>query len=420
MDKQQLHQFIREQRQQLKESDLPLKDIRIIDLGSVVAAPFAATLLGDFGAEIIKIEPPGAPDAIRYWDVVEEKFEPFWLVASRNKFPITLNLKTPQGQKIFTQLVEIVDILYENMRPGTLDRLGFTAEKLWQINKGLIIGRISGYGQTGPYAPKPGFGTLAEAMSGFTYQNAHPGGPPTNPPLPLADMIAGIHLALGTLIALRSQKRGQYGGGQELDISLYEPLLSFMGAQYLVYDLTGKAPEPMGNESHFTAPRNSFQTKEGKWVALSASAQAPFERMMDLIGHPELKTKPGFRNNQERIQKESRQVLNKLIGEWISQRTLAEVIEECEKAGVTIGPVYSMEDISKDPHVQARGSIASILDPVTEKKISFPNIPIRLLKTPGKIRFPGLPMGAANEIIYQDLLGYKPEEIEEMKNKGVI
>ncbi|MGC8809292.1 MAG: CaiB/BaiF CoA transferase family protein [bacterium] len=419
MDSQDLNQFIREQRQNIQDADLPLKDIRVIDLGSVVAAPFAATLLGDFGAEIIKIEPPGAPDAIRYWDVVEGKFEPFWLVASRNKLPITLNLKHPQGQKIFSQLVEKADVLYENMRPGTLDRLGFTAEKLWQINKGLIIGRISGYGQTGPYAPKPGFGTLAEAMSGFTYQNAHPGGPPTNPPLPLADMLAGTHLALGTLIALRRQKRGAYGG-QEIDLSLYEPLFSFMGPQYLVFDLTGKAPEPMGNESHFTAPRNSFQTKEGKWVALSASAQAPFERMMDLIGHPELKTKPGFRNNQERIQKESRQVLNKLIGEWISQRTLAEVLEECEKAGVTIGPVYSMEDISKDPHVRARGSIASILDPVSGRKISFPEIPIRLLKTPGKIRFPGLPMGAANEVIYQDLLGYKAEEIAEMKSKGVI
>ncbi len=419
MDYQHLSKFIREERERIKNSNLPLKDIRVIDLGSVVAAPFAATLLGDFGAEIIKIEPPNAPDAIRYWDVVEGKFEPFWLVASRNKLPITLNLKHRQGQKIFSQLVAQADVLYENMRPGTLDRLGFTAEKLWQINKGLIIGRISGYGQTGPYAPKPGFGTLAEAMSGFTYQNAHPGGPPTNPPLPLADMLAGTHLALGTLIALRKQQRGEHGG-QEIDLSLYEPLLSFMGPQYLVFDLTGKAPEPMGNESHFTSPRNSFRTKEGKWVALSASAQAPFERMMDLIGHPELKTKPGFRTNQERIQKESRQVLNKLIGEWIRQRTLTEVVEECEKAGVTIGPVYSMEDISKDPHVRARGSVASVLDPVAGRKISFPEIPIRLLKTPGRIRFPGLPMGAANEVIYQDLLGYKAEEVAEMKAQGVI
>lgn len=419
MENDQLNQFLRAQRQKLQDSNLPLKDIRVIDLGSVVAAPFAATILGDFGADIIKIEPPDVPDAIRYWDIVDGKFQPFWLVASRNKFPITLNLKHPQGQKIFSQLVEKADVLYENMRPGTLDRLGFPAEKLWEINKGLIIGRISGYGQTGPYAPKPGFGTLAEAMSGFTFQNAHPGGPPTNPPLPLADMLAGTHLALGTMIALRRQKRGECGG-QELDLSLYEPLFSFMGPQYLVFDLTGKAPEPMGNESHFTAPRNSFQTKEGKWVALSASAQAPFERMMDLIGHPELKTKPGFRNNQERIQKESRQVLNKLIGEWISQRTLAEVLEECERAGVTIGPVYSMEDISKDPHILNRGSIASVLDPVSGRTISFPDIPIRLLKTSGKIRFPGLPMGSANEVIYQDLLGYKTEEIKEMRKKGVI
>lgn len=419
MEAAQLTQFIREQRKKIEKSNLPLKDIRIIDLGSVVAAPFAATLLGDFGAEVIKIEPPGTPDAIRFWDVIEDKLEPFWLVASRNKFPITLNLKHPQGQKIFTQLVEKADVLYENMRPGTLDRLGFPAEKLWQINKGLIIGRISGYGQTGPYAPKPGFGTLAEAMSGFTYQNAHPGGPPTNPPLALADMLAGTHLALGTMIALRQQKRGEYGG-QEIDLSLYEPLLSFMGPQYLIFDLTGKVPEPMGNESHFTAPRNSFQTKEGKWVALSASAQAPFERMMDLIGHPELKTTPGFRNNQERIQKKSREVLNKLIGEWISQRTLSEVLEEGEKAGVTIGPVYNMQDISQDPHIKARGSIAQIFEPVTERYVSFPEIPIRLLQTPGKIRFPGLPMGSANEVIYQDLLGYEPEEVAQMKAQGII
>jgi crotonobetainyl-CoA:carnitine CoA-transferase CaiB-like acyl-CoA transferase len=419
MDRTSIQDFLRQQRKKTEASTLPLKSIRVIDLGSVVAAPFAATLLGDFGAEVIKIEPPDVPDAIRYWAVVEEKYAPFWIVVSRNKLPITLNLKHPEGKKIFSRLVERADILFENMRPGTLDRLGFSTEKLWELNQGLIIGRISGYGQTGPYHAKPGFGTLAEAMSGFTYLNAHVDKPPTNPPLPLADLIAGIHLALAAMIALQDQKRGEKGG-KELDISLYEPILGLMGPHFLGYALTGKNPEPMGNESTFTVPRNSFQTKEGKWVALSASAQAPFERMMDLIGHPEMKTSPGFRNNNERIQDKNRAVLNQVIGEWIQSRTLEEVLEECEKAGVTIGPIYTMEDIAKDTHVRERGSIASVYDPSSGKTLSFPGVPIRLHPTPGQIQFPGLPLGSANEFVLGDLLGYPAEMIAQWKTQGVL
>ncbi len=418
MDQVQLTEFLRQHRREAERSCLPLRNVRIIDMGSVVAAPFGATILGDYGAEVIKIEPPNTPDATRSWAVID-RHQPFWLLASRNKLPITLNLKHPQGQEIFTRLAACSDVLLENMRPGTLDRLGFTAAKLWEINRGLVIGRISGYGQTGPYAPKPGFGTLAEAMSGFTHMNAHPGGPPTNPPLALADMISGVHLALGAMIALRDQKRGERGG-QELDLSLYEPLFGFMGGDFLTHALSGVAPEPTGNETHYTAPRNSYQTHDGRWVALSASSQAPFERLMDLIGHSELKQTPGFRTNQERIQKTSRVVLNRIIGDWIKARPLAEVLKECEQAGVTIGPVYSMEDITHDPHYQARGSIMSLFDPASEKTIPFPETPIRLSGTPGKIRFPGLPMGAANTVVLEDLLGYSPQEVADLKQAGAI
>ena len=419
MDLTKIHNYLREQRKKAEESTLPLKSVRVIDLGAVVAAPFGATLLGDYGAEVIKIEPPDVPDAIRYWARVLNDMEPFWLVASRNKLPITLNLKHPEAKKILAQLVAISDVLFENMRPGTLDRLGFSAEELWKINKGLIIGRISGYGQTGPHRGKPGFGTLAEGMSGYTYMNTHPGAPPTNPPIALADMIAGTHLALGAMVALRDQKRGERGG-KEFEISLYEPLLGYMGGQFLIYSLTGESPGPMGNESNFTSPRNSYQTKEGKWVALSASAQAPFERLIDLLGHPELKTTPGFRNNQERLKKESRVVLNRIIGDWIRARTIEEVLGECEKAGVTIGPVYNMAGVAKDPHVQQRGSLASVYDPASEKTLSFPGVPIRFVQNPGQVRFPGLPMGAANGVVLGDLLGYSSEAIEELKAKGAI
>jgi crotonobetainyl-CoA:carnitine CoA-transferase CaiB-like acyl-CoA transferase len=419
MDSEKMRAFIREQRKRVEGSKLALKNIRVIDLGAVVAAPFAATMLGDFGAEVIKIEPRDVPDAIRFWSVVEDKYQPYWLFNSRNKLPITLNLKHPKGQKIMRQLVERADVLVENMRPGTLDRLGFSAMELWKINKGLVIGRISGYGQTGPYAAKPGFGTLAESMSGFAYLNTHPGQPPTSPPLPLADMLTGLHLALGIMVALRTQKRG-IEGGQEIDLSLYEPLLGLLGPEFLYYSLSGDIPEPMGNEAAFAAPRNNFQTREGKWVALSGSAQAPFERMMDLVGHSELKTKPGFRNNRERVQPESRKVLNQVIGDWIRSKTREEVIAECEKAGVTIGPVYNMEEIFKDPHVKERGTLCAVPEPVTGKTLLFPGNPIRMPPISPEVRFPGLPMGAAIEFILEDLLGYSAEEVAQMKTEGVV
>jgi crotonobetainyl-CoA:carnitine CoA-transferase CaiB-like acyl-CoA transferase len=419
MDSTELTEFLRARRREAAKSRAPLREVRIIDLGSVVAAPFAATVLGDYGAEVIKIEPPTVPDAIRYWAVIDDRYQPFWLAASRNKLPITLNLKHPEGRKILAALVARSDVLLENMRPGTLDRLGFSAAALWEINRGLIIGRISGYGQTGPYAAKPGFGTLAEAMSGFTHMNAHPGGPPTNPPLALADMVAGVHLALGVTMALRDQQRGERGG-QELDLSLYEPLFNFMAADFLTYSLSGVAPQPTGNEAHYTSPRNSYRTKDDKWVALSASSQAPFERLMDLVGRPDLKTAAGFRNNQERLDSESRRVLNRIVGDWIKDRTRAEVLEACERAGVTIGPVYSMEEVAQDPQYIARGSFVPIFDPVTQTTIPFPNIPIRFSTTPGAVRFPGLPMGAANEVILQDLLGYAPADIVALRASGAI
>ncbi len=419
MDQTQLNEFIRKQRQIREASSLPLKDIRVIDLASVLAAPFAANLLGDYGAEVIKIEPPNVPDAIRFWSQVEGKYQPYWLVNARNKLPITLNLKHPEGIKIFSRLIEMSDVLLENMRPGTLDRLGFTGQNLLKLNPGLIIGHLSGFGQTGPYAAKPGFGTLAEAMSGFSHLNAHPGGPPTSPPIALADCLAGVHLAFAVMIALRQQKRGERGG-QEIDISLYEPLFGLMGGEFALYSITGKGPEPMGNEMQFTAPRNSFKTSDGKWVAFSASAQAPYERLMELVGHPELKTAPGFRTNAERIQKESRAVLNRVISQWIGSKTRAEVLEVCEKAGVTIGPIYDMEEIAHDPHVKARGSIREVYAPHLERNVGMPNLPFHFSKTPGAIRFPGLPLGAANEVVLQDLLRHSPQEVAELKAKGAL
>jgi crotonobetainyl-CoA:carnitine CoA-transferase CaiB-like acyl-CoA transferase len=283
----------------------------------------------------------------------------------------------------------------------------------------LIIGRISGYGQTGPYASRPGFGTLAEGFSGYTYLNAEPGGVPLSPPMPLADMIAGQHLAFGIMVALRDAKRGEYGG-QEIDISLYEPLLGLLGANFLDYWLTSKIPQPWGSELSYTAPRNNYHTKDGRWVALSASAQVPFERLMDAIGKPELKTDPRFSTNEARIKKDSRAELNRLISAWFLKMDLDEALKACAERGITAGIIANMRDIAEDPHVRERKTLVDVIDPVTDKKFRIPDVPIRLQHTPGEIRFPGLPLGAANEVIYQDLLGYSAEQLEELKNSNVI
>ena len=414
-----LSDFIRQQITYRRESKLPLKDIRVIDLATVVAAPFAATLLGDFGAEVIKIENPALPDAIRAWGVLKGGIQPWWSVVSRNKLPVTLNLRAPEGAKIFTDLVLKSDILVENMRLGVLDRLGFTAERLFELNRGLIIGRITGYGQTGPYAPRPGFGTLAEGFSGYTYLNTERGGVPISPPLPLADMIAGQHLAFAIMVALRDAKRGEYGG-QEIDVSLYEPLLGFLGANFLDYWLTGEILQPWGSQLGFTAPRNNYQTKDGRWVALSASVQAPFERLMDAIGKPELKTDPRFKTNEARIQEDSRAELNRLISDWFSKMNLDEALKTCAELEITAGPIANMRDIAEDRHIRERKTLVDVVDPATDKSLRMPGVPMRLLNTPGEIRFPGLPFGAANEVIYQDLLGYSGEQLEELKKVKVI
>ena len=414
-----LNNFIRRQREYGESSELPLKDIRVIDMGTVIAAPFTATLLGDFGAEVIKIENPDSPDAIRAWGVLEDGFQPWWSVVSRNKLPITLNLRTSEGAEIFAGLVKKSDILVENFRPGVLDRLGFPGERLLELNRGLVIGRISGYGQTGPYSSRPGFGTLAEGFSGLTFLNAQPDGPPLSPPLPLADMVAGLHLALAIMIALKSARRGE-SGGQQIDVSLYEPLLGLLGASFLEYWLSGEIPKPFGSEMTSAAPRNNYRTKDNHWLALSATAQVPFERLMDAIGKPEYKTDPRFSTNEARVKAESRKELNRAIAEWFAGMTLPEALEVCEKNQITAGIIASMRDIAENPHVQERETLLDLDDPATGRPLRMPGVPARLLETPGKIRFAGLPMGAANEVVYQDLLGYSSAQLEELRHRKVI
>ncbi len=414
-----LRDFIRQQRAALAESNLPLKDMRVIDMGTVVAAPFTATLLSDFGAEVIKIENPDVPDATRAWGVTADGLQPWWLVVNRNKLPVTLNLRTTEGKEILATLIGKSDVLVENFRKGVLNRLGFPAARLFELNKGLVIGRISGYGQTGPYSSRPGFGTLAEAFSGFTYLNRQPNEAPISPPLPLADMVAGTHLALSIMIALRGTRRGE-SGGTEIDVSLYEPLLGMLGGSFLEYWLTGEIPQPTGSEMSYTAPRNNYRTRDGKWLGLSASAQVPFERLMDVIGKPEYKTDARFGTNQARSKKENRGPLNRAIAAWFAGMTAAEALEACEAKDITAGPIMDMREIAEDPHVRERRTLADIADPATGKLLRLPDVVMRLSTTPGRIRFPGLPSESANEVVFCDLLGYSKQQLAEFKTKKVL
>ncbi|NQU14005.1 MAG: CoA transferase [Desulfobacteraceae bacterium] len=415
-----LNKFISAQRSEDKFDHLPLKGLRVIDMATVMAAPFAATLMGDYGADIVKVENPSNPDAIRGWGIIEKAgVSPFWAVVGRNKFPVTLNLKTTEGKRIFTDLITKADVLIENMRPGVMEKLGIGRETLIEENPGLIIGTVSGYGQTGPFSNRPGFGTLAEGFSGFTYLNAQPDGPPTNAPMALADFITGAHLAFAIMICLRGQERGKKGG-QIVDMSLYEPLFGMLGPDFLSYFLTGKAPQPKGNELSYVVPRNNYRTKDGKWVTLSGAAQGPFERLMECVGHPEMNADPRFKTNEERIKEGNRQIINQVISDWIGNQDLEEVISTCERLGITIGPIANMEDIGKNPHFLSRGSVIEIEDPASGALLKIPNVPFRLLNSPGKIRFPGLPLGSANAVIYGDLLGYSSEQIEGLKASRAI
>ena len=414
-----LNAFIREQRKDPLTNE-PLAGIRVVDMGTVLAAPSAAALLSDYGAELVKVENPDMPDATRGWGIVKESgIAPFWAVLGRNKFPITLNLKADAGKQVFLKLMQTTDVLIENMRPGALDKLGLSHEVLLENNPGLVIGTISGYGRTGPYSSFPGFGTLAEGFSGFTFLNAQPGGPPTNAPLALADYIAGIHLAFAVMMALKHQKRN-VSGGQSIDVSLYEPLFSLLGPDFLTSHLTGETPQAKGNELSYVMPRNNYQTRDEKWVTMSCSSQKPFERLMEMIGRPDMNADPRYNTNSARIQDENRKVVNAVIADWVGKRDLKAVLDQCGKLGITIGPIASMKDIAEDIHYNERQSFIEMEDPATGVPLKMPNQPFRLLGTPGKVRFPGLPLGAANEVILSDLLEYTQDQIQVMIQTKVI
>lgn len=394
---------------------MALAGVRVLDIATMAAAPWAAGYLAEFGADVVKVEMPVVGDHQRRWGTPKNGEGLFWKSMGRNKRSITLNLSRPVGAAIFKRLVAEVDLVVENFRPGTLERWGIGYETLREINPRLILLRVTGFGQCGPYSSRPGFGTLAESLTGFAHLTGQPDGPPTLPNGPLADGLAGITGAFAAMVALYwRDARG--GVGQMIDLSLCEPLLRLIEPALMDYDQFGIARGRIGNRSDHVAPRNSYQCGDGRWVSISASAQSIFERLMDAIGRPELKTDPRFAVNSARVTHVTQ--LDAIIGEWISGHDRDEALTLLQQAEVAVAPIYDIPDIFNDPHFAARQSFTSVEDPVLGV-MQLVNVVPRFSETPGSVRTTGPALGQHNDEIY-DQLGITADERETLRQEGVI
>ncbi|GGT79003.1 CaiB/BaiF CoA transferase family protein [Actinomadura citrea] len=390
-----------------------LSGVRVLDTATLFAGPLAATLLGDFGAEVIKIEHP-AGDPVRSHGAQRDGVGLWWKMLGRNKKAMTLYLGSPEGQELFRRLAADADVVIENFRPGTLERWGIGPDELRRINPRLVLARVTGFGQTGPYARRPGFGTLAEAMSGFAAITGEPDGPPTLPPFGLADGIAALTTAFAVMTALRA--REATGEGQVVDLAIIEPILTLLGPQIITYDQLGELQARTGNRSHNNAPRNTYRTRDGGWVAISTSAQSIAERVMRLVGRPELIDEPWFATGAQRARHAD--VLDEAVGSWIAGRDRDEVVKAFEEAQAAVAPVYTAADVMADPQFEALGTIASVPDDELGP-VRMQNVLFRLSGTPGRITSAGPPLGAHTaEILAR--YGVDGAGLEDLRAKGVI
>ncbi|MFD5626360.1 CaiB/BaiF CoA transferase family protein [Streptomyces sp. NPDC127072] len=392
----------------------PLTGLRVLDLATLFAGPLAATMLGDFGAEVIKIEHPAKPDPSRGHGPSKDGVGLWWKLLGRNKRTITLNLSKPGGRETLLRLAATADVVIENFRPGTLEKWDLGWEELSAANPRLVLARVTGFGQFGPYAHRPGFGTLAEAMSGFAAITGEPDAPPVLPPFGLADSIAGLATAYAVMTALTARERT--GEGQVVDMAIIEPILTVLGPQPLWYDQLGHVQPRTGNRSANNAPRNTYRTADGSWVAVSTSAQSIAERLMRLVGRPELIDEPWFATGADRARHAD--VLDEAVGAWIACRTRAEVLEAFEKAEAAVAPIQDVRDVMTDPQYQALGTLTTVDDPELGP-LRMQNVLFRLSATPGAIHWAGRPHGADTDTVLTEL-GLTEPEIGALRSEGAL
>lgn len=393
----------------------PLADVRVLDIGNVFAAPFAAALLGDMGADVVKVELPGSGDPARGMAPSDGDEGLLWAALARNKRAITLDLRHPEGQQIFLRLLATTDVLVENFRPGTLDRWGLSADRLREANPDLVVARISGYGQTGPYAGMAGFGTPATAFSGYLYSTGFPDRPPVLPPMNLVDYMAGTFAAFGVVAALY-HRDAKGGSGQEVDVALYESMLRFLEGMVTEYDRLGQIRERTGNEVPATAPLGLFASSDGVWLVLSTSTDRTFDRFAEVMGRADMCTDPRYLTNRLRVQ--NRAEVDAVVTEWFAAHTAEEILRLCDAKGVPVSRVNNMSDVFADPHVQARDMLVEVEHPKLGT-LRLPGIVPKLSATPGEVRTTGPSMGDHNAEVYGEL-GFSAADLDRLTTEGVI
>ena len=395
-------------------NEAPLTGLRVLDLATLFAGPLAATMLGDFGAEVIKVEHPTKPDPSRGHGPSKDGVGLWWKVLGRNKHTITLDLSKPGGRSTLLRLAATADVVIENFRPGTLEKWDLGWAELSAANPRLILTRVTAFGQFGPSAHRPGFGTLAEAMSGFAAITGEPDAPPTLPPFGLADSIAGLATAYAVMTALSARDRT--GEGQVVDMAIIEPILTVLGPQPTWYDQLGYVQQRTGNRSANNAPRNTYLTADGTWVAVSTSAQSIAERVMCLVGRPELIDEPWFATGADRARHAD--VLDEAVGTWIAERTRDEVLAAFEKAEAAVAPIQDVRDVMTDPQYAALDTITTLDDPDLGP-LRMQNVLFRLSSTPGAIHWAGRPHGADTQAVLTGL-GLTPAQLTTLREEGAV
>jgi crotonobetainyl-CoA:carnitine CoA-transferase CaiB-like acyl-CoA transferase len=395
----------------------PLDGLKVLDISNVIAGPFAAALLGDFGADVLKVELPGGGDALRALPPHKDGKPLLWKAVNRNKRAVTLDLRKPEGQALFRKLLPRFDVLIENYRPGTLDRWNLGKEALWQLQAKLVILRVTGFGQTGPYAGYAGFARLFEAYSGLVYITRAAGDPPMHPGYPIGDPISGVFGAFGVLAALLHRAKHPEAPGQEIDLSCTEAMMRLLEVLPIEYDQLGLVHEPVGSGNAYVSPSGMFKAGDGAWVSFTAATQNVFLRLCRLIGREDLLADPRYATNQQRMQHQTE--LNAIVAAWIAARPALDAVRALSEAGVAVAPVYSNRDVLADPQVIARQSVVRAKDD-DFGSVAVPCVVPRLSATPGEVRSAGPAAGAHNTEVYGGWLGIPESEQEDLRRAGII
>jgi crotonobetainyl-CoA:carnitine CoA-transferase CaiB-like acyl-CoA transferase len=392
----------------------PLAGYRVIELGQLLAGPFAGCMLGYFGAEVIKIEPPNGGDPIRRWREIRGDTSLWWRSLARNKKLVTIDLKTAQGIELVRQLIEKADVVIENFRPGVVEKWGLGPDDFSDSNPGLVYARISGYGQDGPYASKPGFASVCEGMSGFRYVNGHPGEAPVRPNLSIGDTISGIHAALGITLALLEKQTS--GKGQVVDVALVESMFNLMEAVIPEFDGNGVIREPSGSTVTGIVPTNTYRCSDGKFIVIGGNGDSIFQRLMIAAGYPGMAEDPRFASNPGRVEHEAE--IDAVLSQWCAAHDSTDLLEQLDQARVPAGPIYNVEDMLNDEHFNARGLFETV--EIEGQALKIPAIMPKLTRTPGSTRWPGGELGQDNREVLEGLLGLDEQQMNALRSAAVI